>query len=97
MKNTVTTFIDVDVLLADAARVNGQAPGSGAVIKLVLEWELESVAAAEPTSSTRASQRGELAGTDDYEATDTQQGQAEPSAPRSRGSWHDTIAQFPNP
>ena len=82
------------MLLADAARVNGQAPGSGAVIKLVLEWELESVAAAEPTSSTRASQRGVTA---DHEATDTQQGQAEPSAPRSRGSWHDTIAQFPNP
>ena len=94
MKNTVTTFIDVDLLMAEASKAHGKSPGSGAVIKLVLEWELETFATEQPTISAHASEPGEQT---DHDTAEAQEDEAEAPTPRSRGSWHDTIAQFPNP
>lgn len=93
MKHTVTTFIDVDVLMAEAAKANGQAPGSGTVIKLVFGWELETFVPEQPNTSEQPVDPHESENQNDAVATDDGE---EATAPRLRGDWHDTIALFPN-
>lgn len=106
MKNTMTTYIDFDVLMAEVARAQGRATG-GVVIKMVLQWELEpgDVRATHPSSGEEQTDMSAdplendpvVGANPPVTGPDESATKAEAYAPTSRKDWRHTLDQFPNP